>query len=46
MDWMGSFGTEDIGVDLGTSNMVVYVRDKGIVLDEPLLWQSVKKQER
>lgn len=35
MDWMGSFGTEDIGVDLGTSNMVVYVRDKGIVLDEP-----------
>lgn len=46
MDWMGSFGTEDIGVDLGTSNMVVYVRDKGIVLDEPSVVAVCEKQER
>ncbi|KKQ77804.1 MAG: rod shape-determining protein [Candidatus Zambryskibacteria bacterium RIFCSPLOWO2_01_FULL_39_39] len=25
----------DIGIDLGTANMLVYVRDKGIILNEP-----------
>lgn len=25
----------DIGIDLGTSNVIVYIGDKGIVLDEP-----------
>ena len=25
----------DIGIDLGTANMVVYVRGRGIVLSEP-----------
>ena len=29
------FFTTDIGIDLGTANCLVYVRDKGIVLAEP-----------
>ena len=29
------FGGTDIGVDLGTANVLVYVRGKGIVLQEP-----------
>src|SRR6056297_3666211 len=31
---MGIF-TKDIGIDLGTANTVIYVRDEGIVLREP-----------
>lgn len=34
MDWIGSFGSEDIGVDIGTSNVVVYVKHKGMVFPE------------
>ena len=30
-----SFFTNDIGIDLGTANSLVYVRDVGIVLNEP-----------
>ena len=26
---------KDIGIDLGTANVLVYVKDRGIVLDEP-----------
>ncbi len=29
------FGSRDIAIDLGTANTVVYVRGRGIVLDEP-----------
>lgn len=29
------FGTMDIGVDLGTANVLVYIKGKGIVLQEP-----------
>ena len=25
----------DIGIDLGTANVIVYASDKGIVLEEP-----------
>jgi rod shape-determining protein MreB len=25
----------DLAIDLGTANTLIYVRDKGIVLDEP-----------
>lgn len=32
---MGTFGTSDVGVDLGTSSILVYVKGKGIVLREP-----------
>ncbi len=31
----GSIFSNDIGIDLGTANTLVYVRDKGIVLSEP-----------
>ncbi len=34
LDWIGAFGSEDIGVDLGTSNVVVYVKNKGLVFPE------------
>ncbi|PIZ81138.1 MAG: rod shape-determining protein, partial [Parcubacteria group bacterium CG_4_10_14_0_2_um_filter_41_6] len=27
--------SNDIGIDLGTSNTLFYVRDKGIVINEP-----------
>jgi len=37
MDVRNIFGifSQDIGIDLGTANTLVYVRDKGIVLNEP-----------
>lgn len=34
MDWLGAFGSEDIGVDFGTANIVIYVKNKGLVLPE------------
>ncbi len=30
-----SFFSNDLAIDLGTANMVIYVRNKGIVLDQP-----------
>ena len=27
--------TEEVGIDLGTANILVYIKGKGIVLDEP-----------
>lgn len=32
---LARFFSSDIGIDLGTANCLVYVKDKGIVLDEP-----------
>jgi rod shape-determining protein MreB and related proteins len=32
---LGKFFSNDVGIDLGTANTLVYVRDKGIVLREP-----------
>ena len=29
------FLSADIGIDLGTANTLVYVKGKGVVLDEP-----------
>ena len=34
MDWIGSFGSENIGVDLGTSHVMMYVKHRGIVFSE------------
>lgn len=34
MDWLGSFGSENIGIDLGTSNMVVYLKEKNLIFSE------------
>ena len=32
---MAVFGYKDIGIDLGTSSVLVYMRGKGILLREP-----------
>ena len=34
IDWLGAFGSEDIGIDLGTSNVVIYVKKKRMVFPE------------
>ncbi|MGI6161221.1 MAG: rod shape-determining protein [Christensenellales bacterium] len=33
--YMGLFDSSDVGIDLGTSTVLIYVKDKGIVLREP-----------
>ena len=35
LDKFFSFWSKDIGIDLGTANTLVYVKDKGIVINEP-----------
>ena len=30
-----SIFSEDIGIDLGTANTLVYVKNKGVILNEP-----------
>ena len=37
-NFLGYF-SNDIGIDLGTANTLVYVKDKGIVLREPSVVQ-------
>ena len=32
---MGGLFSSDLGMDLGTANSLIYVKDKGIVLREP-----------
>lgn len=34
----------DIGVDMGTSNTLVYLRDRGVVIDEPTVISRLKKK--
>ena len=34
-DKLFNFWSKDIGIDLGTANTLVYVRGKGIIIDEP-----------
>jgi len=41
-----NFFSNDIGIDLGTANTLVYVRGKGIVLNEPSVVALNKKTER
>ena len=45
MGFFDSFST-DIGIDLGTCNTLIYVRDKGIVIDEPSVIESLLKREQ
>ena len=37
---------EDVGIDLGTANTLVYVKNKGIVLDEPSVVAIKGKEKR
>jgi rod shape-determining protein MreB len=34
----------DIGVDLGSSNTLIYLRDRGVVIDEPTMVSRIKKK--
>lgn len=41
-----SFFSHDIGIDLGTANTLVFVKDKGIVIREPSVVAKHKKTKR
>ncbi len=45
LDWLLSFFALDLGIDLGTTNTLVYVRGKGVVVNEPS-WVVVEKRTR
>lgn len=42
-DWFFSLFSHDIGIDLGTANTLVYVKEKGIVIREPSVVARHKK---
>jgi len=44
-NWLMGLLSLDIGIDLGTANTLVYVRGKGIVINEPS-WVAVEKRTR
>ena len=33
---------KDIGIDLGTASVLVYIKGKGVVLASPLWWPSTR----
>ena len=37
--------SSDLAIDLGTANTLICTRERGIVLDEPLLWPSATKAD-
>ncbi len=45
LNWLLGFFSLDIGIDLGTANTLVYLRGKGIVINEPS-WVAVDKRTR
>jgi rod shape-determining protein MreB len=45
INWLLGLFSLDIGVDLGTANTLVYVRGKGIVINEPS-WVALDKRTR
>ncbi|MBN1430299.1 MAG: rod shape-determining protein [Anaerolineae bacterium] len=45
LDWLLSLFSLDIGIDLGTANTLVYVRGRGIVINEPS-WVAIDKRTR
>lgn len=45
INWFLGLFSLDIGIDLGTANTLVYVRGKGIVINEPS-WVAVDKRSR
>ncbi len=44
-DWLLGLLSLDIGIDLGTANTLVSVRNKGIVINEPS-WVAIEKRTR
>jgi rod shape-determining protein MreB len=45
LNWFLGFFSLDIGIDLGTANTLVFVRGKGIVINEPS-WVAIDKRSR
>jgi rod shape-determining protein MreB len=45
LNWLLGFFSLDIGIDLGTSNTLVFVRGKGITIHEPS-WVAINKRTR
>lgn len=46
LDYFFSLFSQDMGIDLGTANTLVYVKDKGIVIDEPSVVAINKKTKQ
>ncbi len=40
------FGGNDIAIDLGTANTLIYVKGAGVVVDEPTLLAIQKRSKR
>ena len=45
LNWLLGLFSLDIGIDLGTANTLVYVKNKGIVINEPS-WVTLDKRTR
>jgi rod shape-determining protein MreB len=45
INWLLGLFSLDIGIDLGTANTLVYVKNKGIVINEPS-WVTIEKRTR
>ena len=45
LDWLLGLLSLDIGIDLGTANTLVGIRDRGIVINEPS-WVAINKRTR
>ena len=45
LDWFLGLLSLDIGIDLGTANTLVYIRDRGIVINEPS-WVAINRRTR
>lgn len=45
LDWILGLFSQDVGIDLGTANTLVSVRDRGIIINEPS-WVAIRKRTR
>jgi rod shape-determining protein MreB len=45
INWLLGLFSLDIGIDLGTANTLVYVKNRGIVINEPS-WVTIEKRSR
>ena len=46
MSWLSNLTSSDLAVDLGTSNTLVFVRGKGIVVNEPSVVAVIEDGQR
>jgi len=45
LNWLMGLFSLDLGIDLGTANTLIYVRGKGIIIQEPS-WVAIEKRTR